>query len=124
AATGFRRPAPATQASGHRSPGAKRRKDGRKALGMLSSARRGSEMDGLRQWVREQIPDLVAWRRHLHANPEPSFQEEETARYIRRHLEELGLAWTNPAGHGTVAVVQGEGPGPTVALRADIDALP
>src|SRR5690606_35373112 len=44
--------------------------------------------------------------------------------YIRRHLEELGLAWTNPAGHGTVAVVQGEGPGPTVALRADIDALP
>ncbi len=69
-------------------------------------------------------PDLTAWRRYLHAHPELSFQETETATFIRRHLSELGIEWTNPTGNSTVGILRGRRPGKTVAVRADIDALP
>lgn len=68
---------------------------------------------------------MTAWRRHLHQHPELSFAETETAAYIAERLREMGYApQTGVAGTGVVAVLEGSRPGPTVALRADIDALP
>jgi len=67
----------------------------------------------------------IAWRRHLHANPELSFQEHETTRYIENALAEIGgLELERPTETGVVARLHGARPGKTLALRADIDALP
>ncbi|WP_265863398.1 amidohydrolase [Streptomyces sp. SKN60] len=70
---------------------------------------------------------VVAWRHHLHRNPELSNREEKTAALVAGHLRSLGLdeVRTGIAGHGVVGVLRGGRPGArTVALRADIDALP
>jgi amidohydrolase len=67
----------------------------------------------------------IAWRRHLHAHPELSFEEHETTRYIEQALAEIGgLEVERPTGSGVVARLYGARPGKTLALRADIDALP
>ncbi|PSL30634.1 amidohydrolase [Planomicrobium soli] len=69
--------------------------------------------------------EMVEIRRHLHMNPEPSFQEEKTAAYIREFYETLGVdVRSGVGGNGLVATIQGSKPGKTVALRADFDALP
>jgi amidohydrolase len=68
---------------------------------------------------------MIGWRRHLHRNPEVSFRETETARFIRETLAGFdGLEISRPTENSVVARLIGERPGPTVALRADIDALP
>lgn len=68
---------------------------------------------------------LVTWRRHLHQHPELSNREVETARFVAERLREMGLEpRTGVAGEGVVAVIEGGLPGATVALRADLDALP
>jgi amidohydrolase len=70
-------------------------------------------------------PKLVEWRRHLHQNPELGNREFKTAEYIAIHLKSLGLeVKTNIAKTGVVAILKGAKPGPCIALRADIDALP
>jgi amidohydrolase len=75
--------------------------------------------------VTEQLAEqLVAWRRHLHANPELSFQEFATSRFIQARLTEWGIPFTLPADTSVVGVIEGNRPGPTVAVRADFDALP
>jgi amidohydrolase len=66
---------------------------------------------------------MVDHRRHLHRNPEVSFQEYETTAYIVGHLERLGFEVHRPLETGCVAVI-GDGSLPTIAFRADIDALP
>ncbi|MEK0313166.1 M20 metallopeptidase family protein [Cohnella sp. 56] len=67
----------------------------------------------------------VAWRRHLHMHPELSFQETRTAAMIADLLEAWGLAVRRGvAGTGVIATLEGGLPGRTIALRADIDALP
>lgn len=73
--------------------------------------------------------DLEKWvieiRRDLHAHPELSLGEERTARVVAGALGESGLeVATGVAGHGVVGLLRGKQPGPTVALRADMDALP
>jgi amidohydrolase len=68
---------------------------------------------------------VVGWRRRLHANPELSFQEHETAKAVATELRALGLAVkTGVGGTGVVGLLAGDRPGRTVALRADMDALP
>ena len=67
---------------------------------------------------------VVAWRRDFHANPELSLHEERTAAKVAEHLRALGLQPVKLGGHGVVAIVQGGKPGPKIALRADMDALP
>ncbi len=75
--------------------------------------------------ARSIEPQVIEWRHHFHQNPELSNREFETAKYIAKHMEELGLeVHTGIAHTGVVAVLQGGQPGPTVGLRADIDALP
>lgn len=70
-------------------------------------------------------PQLIEWRRHLHQYPELSNREAETAKYIAEKLRSFGLEpQTGVARHGVVAVLRGGMPGPTVALRADMDGLP
>jgi len=68
---------------------------------------------------------LIEWRRHLHEHPELSNREVETAAFVAERLRAMGLEpVTGIAGHGLKAVIEGGLPGPTVALRADMDALP
>jgi amidohydrolase len=68
---------------------------------------------------------LVALRRDLHMHPELSNREERTARVVAERMRALGLdVRTGVARHGVVARLRGGRPGPTVALRADMDALP
>lgn len=75
--------------------------------------------------VAEMFPRLVETRRHLHAHPELSNEEEKTAAYVAERLKALGLeVRTGVAGHGIVALLKGEREGACVAVRADMDALP
>ncbi len=67
---------------------------------------------------------LVPLRRHLHAHPELGFEEHETARFIARTLEGLGLDVHRVADTGAFVDIVGAQPGPMVGYRADIDALP
>ncbi|MBH0165165.1 amidohydrolase [Fictibacillus sp. 7GRE50] len=69
--------------------------------------------------------EMVEIRRHLHQNPELSFEEVETPAFIASYHEKLGLdVRTGVGGRGVVATLKGGKPGKTVALRADFDALP
>ncbi|UNK42680.1 amidohydrolase [Luteimonas sp. S4-F44] len=68
---------------------------------------------------------LVAWRRDLHRHPELGNQETRTAALVADHLQRLGLEPRTGIGPtGVVAVLKGGRPGPRIALRADMDALP
>jgi amidohydrolase len=70
-------------------------------------------------------PQLIEWRRHLHQNPELGNREVETAKFVVERLRSFGLEpRTGVAKTGVVAVIEGGRPGPVVALRADMDALP
>ena len=67
----------------------------------------------------------IAWRRHLHANPELSFEEHETSAFVEETLRSFGgLEIERPAGTAVVARLHGARPGNVVVLRADMDALP
>lgn len=63
-------------------------------------------------------------RHYIHMHPELSFQEENTSRYVRERLTEMGIPFTVSAKYGTVGYIGGKKPGKTVLLRADMDALP
>jgi amidohydrolase len=68
---------------------------------------------------------LIAWRRDIHEHPELGEQETRTAALVAEHLKKLGLeVKTGVAKTGIVALLRGGKPGPVVALRADMDALP
>ncbi len=79
----------------------------------------------IRDLAAAQLTQSVADRRHLHAHPELSFVEYDTQAYIARRLGEMGIAFREIAGTGILGEIRGgQGSGPTIALRADIDALP
>ncbi|HET7403468.1 MAG TPA: amidohydrolase [Usitatibacter sp.] len=70
-------------------------------------------------------PRVVAWRRDFHQNPELGNREKRTAGVVAAHLKSLGLEVREQVAHtGVVGVLKGGKPGPVVALRADMDALP
>jgi amidohydrolase len=69
--------------------------------------------------------DVIACRRHIHENPELSNREVETGKYVAAQLQKLGIEVKTGVAHtGVVGVLRGGKPGPVVALRADMDALP
>jgi amidohydrolase len=71
------------------------------------------------------VDDVVSWRRHLHRHPEPSFEEHGTSAFVAEVLGAMpGLAVERPTPTSVVARLRTGRPGPVVALRADIDALP
>jgi amidohydrolase len=87
---------------------------------------------GLEQQVQSEVPQLFEMFEHLHANPELSYQEVETAKYVAAELRRLGFEVTEGVGdygvegrvsHGVVAVMK-NGAGPTVMVRSDLDGLP
>ena len=80
----------------------------------------------IQQLSQNYFEEVRSIRRHLHQNPELSFQEVETGKFIAKTLDTFGVEHqTNVAGTGVVGLIQGENPDKKViALRADIDALP
>lgn len=92
-------------------------------LGMpLREIEMNDRIEKLIDGVRNKV---VAWRRHMHANPELSFQEHETAAFIVERLKEIGgIEILRPSGTSVVGRLKGNRPGPTIAIRADFDALP
>ncbi len=75
--------------------------------------------------AQEIEPKVIQWRRHFHQFPELSNREFKTAEKVAEHLRNLGLkVQTNVAKTGVVALLESGKPGPVVALRADMDALP
>jgi amidohydrolase len=79
----------------------------------------------LNQQAQEMEAKIIEWRRYFHEHPELSNREVKTGAKIAEHLKTLGLEVNYPvAKTGVVALLKGGKPGPVVALRADIDALP
>lgn len=75
--------------------------------------------------LAELQPRVLAWRRDFHQNPELSNREFRTSKIVADHLRRLGLpVETGVAKTGVVALLEGGKPGPTIVLRADMDALP
>lgn len=79
----------------------------------------------LRAEIRALQTQLVTWRRHLHQRPELGFREVMTADFVVQKLREWGIEHqAGIAQTGIVAVIPGQQPGPVLAIRADMDALP
>jgi amidohydrolase len=88
-------------------------------------AKAGITPEEIDQLAAEVQPQVVEWRRWFHQNPELGNREFKTAARIAEELEKMGLEPQTGIAHtGIVAVIEGGIPGPLVALRADIDALP
>lgn len=85
-----------------------------------------SLVEDIKRLADELYPEVVSWREHLHENPELSFEEENTAKFIQKILSREGISFrSNVAGYGVVAEIIGQNPDSRlVALRADMDALP
>ena len=82
--------------------------------------------DTIQKLAARYAPDIISYRRHLHAHPELSFEEFKTAEFVADKLKEFGLKPERGiGGTGVVALIQGKKPdGQVIALRADMDALP
>jgi amidohydrolase len=75
--------------------------------------------------AKEMEPKLIEWRRHFHQYPELSNREVKTAAKVAEHLKSLGIEVQTGVAHtGVVGILKGAKPGPVIALRADMDALP
>ncbi|MDF2679807.1 MAG: amidohydrolase, partial [Brevibacillus sp.] len=83
---------------------------------------RSSEILAKASALKEEV---TAWRRDFHQNPELGFEELRTSELVAKHLERLGLEVRRGVGRtGVVGLLRGRQPGPTIGLRADMDALP
>ncbi|MBP3041358.1 amidohydrolase [Bacillaceae bacterium Marseille-Q3522] len=81
--------------------------------------------DPLYEKLDSYFDEMVSIRRYLHQHPELSFQEINTANYIKTFYEKLGVEVKDQVGgNGVVAKIYGQKPGKTIAFRADFDALP
>ena len=89
----------------------------------------GSATESLNDQVDQVLialqPKIIDWRRDLHENPELSNREFRTSKIVADHLQALGMEIeTGVAKTGVIGVLRGAQPGPTIALRADMDGLP
>lgn len=74
--------------------------------------------------IRKFLPDLIAIRHDLHANPEIGFEEERTSDVVAAHLQTMGVEVHRGIGKTGMVGLLKNGEGPTIALRSDMDALP
>ncbi|MCZ0961197.1 M20 aminoacylase family protein [Paracoccus benzoatiresistens] len=76
--------------------------------------------------IAEFSDDMTAWRRHLHQHPELGFDCYGTAAFVAERLRDFGVDEIHDGigQSGIVGIIEGQGPGPTIGLRADMDALP
>jgi amidohydrolase len=85
----------------------------------------GAEQDQVNDAVRQFTPEIIELRHRIHQNPELGNREFKTAELIANHLRKLGIEVSTGVAHtGVVGILRGGRPGPVVAVRADIDALP
>jgi amidohydrolase len=99
------------------------------ALALPAAAQTGSPDQGLDQRIDREVervaPQIVELRHRIHQNPELGYRETATAALVAEHLRGLGLEVKTGVGKtGVTAVLQGGKPGPRIAVRADMDALP
>jgi amidohydrolase len=99
------------------------------ALLLLALSATAPDVDTLRQEAdrraSEVMPKVIAWRRDIHQHPELGNRETRTAALVAEQLRRLGYEVKTGVAHtGVVGVLKGSRPGPVVALRADMDALP
>lgn len=80
--------------------------------------------DKIKSLAAQYYETILGYRRHIHANPELSYNENNTADFIISVLEKHGIPYIRMAGTGVIGIIKGKNPGKTIALRADIDALP
>ena len=81
--------------------------------------------EDIKELAKNNFSEVVSNRRHLHANPELSFEEYNTSSFIKSKLDDLGISYQSMADTGIVALIEGNQPSSNIiALRADIDALP
>jgi len=81
--------------------------------------------DQIKSLAKKYAPEFIAVRHHLHANPELSYQEFETSKFVQQKLNEFGIPFEIKATTGVVGLINGKNPGKKIiALRADMDALP
>lgn len=95
----------------------------------MNAAHPASPLVGIAETIdaqsQRQHPEVVAWRRHMHRHPELSFKEVDTANFLERELAAIeGLEVSRPTPTSLLARIAGGRPGRTLAMRADIDALP
>jgi amidohydrolase len=82
-------------------------------------------LDKIKSLAKQHQAENVSIRRHLHANPELSYQEFETSKYVQAQLKAIGIPFTVIATTGVLGIIEGKNPSKRiVALRADMDALP
>lgn len=82
-------------------------------------------LEKIKSLAKQYAPEFVDIRHHLHAHPELSYQEFETARFVQQKLQEFGIPFEIKATTGVIGLIKGKNPDKrTIALRADMDALP
>ncbi len=96
------------------------------ALACGTIVARAKTVAGLDARIQAVEPKVIAWRRDIHAHPELGNRETRTSKMVADHLKKLGFdeVRTGIAYTGVVGILRGGKPGPVVALRADMDALP
>ena len=78
----------------------------------------------VRKLAEKYKEQVIAWRREFHENPELSWEEVRTAERVREELVKMNIEVRRVANTGILGILKGDKPGKTVALRADMDALP
>ncbi|WP_156854926.1 M20 family metallopeptidase [Oceanobacillus sp. AG] len=92
----------------------------------MTTTKRSDQLTTIFKGLEDNFDQMKNWRRHMHMNPELSFEEVHTAKYIEEQLNNFGLEVKTQIGgkNGLIGILQGDKPGKTIALRADFDALP
>jgi amidohydrolase len=84
-----------------------------------------NSLDTAQALAQQELPQVIAWRRDIHQHPELSNREVRTSALVAQELKKLGLeVHTGIAHTGVVGLLKGDLPGPRLAIRADMDALP
>ena len=82
-------------------------------------------LEKIKSLAKQHQAENVSTRRHLHANPELSYKEFETSKYVQAQLKAIGIPFTVIATTGILGIIEGKNPSKRIiALRADMDALP
>jgi hippurate hydrolase len=82
-------------------------------------------IDRIKALAKQYAPEIIEIRHHLHAHPELSYQEFETSKFVQHKLKEYGISFEIRATTGVIGLIKGKNPeSRTIALRADMDALP
>jgi amidohydrolase len=92
---------------------------------LLAAVPTAHAADTAAQTMTPLVPQMTAWRRDLHEHPELSNREVRTSKFVAAELKKFGLeVHTGIAHTGVVGILKGGKPGPKLAIRADMDALP